>query len=196
MVNPRQITDFNRTTDQLQEFLLFAICVAGKNSRIQAQKLDDFLRLITNSYTAHNKYLPRDYFHAMRWAGGKGIDKWLRVVRMGQYNRIGKAFHAIACDNPDLRVITLEGLERVKGVGLKTSRFFMLHTWERAKCAVLDTHILKYLRDCGYDVPKSTPQSIKVYRKWESTFLYLYWPFRKELTLAEFDLKIWKKYAK
>ena len=31
MINPSQITDFNRSTEQLQEFLLFCLFVAGKN---------------------------------------------------------------------------------------------------------------------------------------------------------------------
>lgn len=197
MVNPRQITDFNRTTDQLQEFLLFSIVVAGKKSKIQAQKLDEFLCLICGDYARDNGELPQDNFTALRWsvANLRLYDR-LRDVRIGQYNRIGLAFTKLASEMPDLKTITLQGLERIKGIGPKTARFFLLHSRENAGCAVLDTHILKYLRECGYDAPKTTPQSRLQYRKLEIRFLELWEKTNNRLSLAEFDLKIWKKYAK
>ena len=40
MVNPYDITNYNRTQNELQEFLLFTIVVAGKTAYIQAQKQD------------------------------------------------------------------------------------------------------------------------------------------------------------
>ena len=46
MVNPYDITNYNRTQNELQEFLLFTIVVAGKTAYIQAQKLDQFLKSV------------------------------------------------------------------------------------------------------------------------------------------------------
>ena len=43
MINPYQITNYDRSSSELEEFLLFCIVVAGKTAYIQAQKLEDFL---------------------------------------------------------------------------------------------------------------------------------------------------------
>lgn len=43
MIDPNNITKFYRTEAELEEFLLFCIIVAGKNSKIQAKKLAEFL---------------------------------------------------------------------------------------------------------------------------------------------------------
>jgi thermostable 8-oxoguanine DNA glycosylase len=69
-----------------------------------------------------------------------------------------------------------------------------LHTRKDARVAALDTHILKYMRDCGYEVPKSTPGSKKQYKKIEEQFLQL--ADESGQTVADFDLSIWKKYSK
>jgi hypothetical protein len=43
MIDPYNITNYNRTEGELQKFLLFCIVVAGKTAYIQAQKLEEFL---------------------------------------------------------------------------------------------------------------------------------------------------------
>lgn len=37
---------------------------------------------------------------------------------------------------------------------MKTSRFFLLHSRENIKVAVLDTHIIKWLSHIGYEETK------------------------------------------
>jgi hypothetical protein len=197
MIDPKNITNYNRTVDQLQEFLMFAIVVAGKNSKIQAQKLDEFLDLICADYANDHGELPQDNFTALRWSvANLKLYDHLRAVRMGQYNRIGLAFTKLAGEMPDLKTITLQGLERIKGIGLKTSRFFLLHSFKGAKCAVLDTHVLKYLADCGFEVPKSTPQNPTTYRRLEKEFINMWLETAPRITLANFDLRVWKLYSK
>ena len=44
-VDPYNITKYNRTKAELECFLLFCIVVAGKTAYIQAQKLDEFLKI-------------------------------------------------------------------------------------------------------------------------------------------------------
>ena len=44
MIDPKKVTKYNRNKTQLQEFLLYCICVAGKKSEIETRKLDKFLR--------------------------------------------------------------------------------------------------------------------------------------------------------
>ena len=199
MIKPSQITDYNRGTEALQEFLLFAVVVAGKNSMIQATKLDNFLLLLTNSYTAHNHVRPLDYFDAIRWAEPIGVAKWLKVARMGQYTRITKAFCSIAEAEPNLKIVTAAELAKIEGIGPKTSRFFVLHTQKNARCAALDTHILKHMKAEHPDeyvrsiVPKSTPSG-NLYNVLEQKFLEMV--DKTDMTVAEYDLKVWNSYSK
>ena len=44
MITPTSITNYNRTEEELEEFLMFAILVAGKGAEMQAKKLDEFLK--------------------------------------------------------------------------------------------------------------------------------------------------------
>ena len=48
MITPSLITLYNRNQDELEEFLLFAILVAGKKASTTAQKLDSFLDMRKN----------------------------------------------------------------------------------------------------------------------------------------------------
>lgn len=161
---------------------------------MQAKKLDEFLNLIVKDFYGDEEYIGT-WFELLSQCTESYIRQKLEAVKMGQYFRIARAIGDIVYDLPNLKTITIEGLERYRGVGPKTARFFMLHSFKGAKCAVLDTHILKYLRDCGYDAPKSTPQNSNAYRKLEIRFLELWEKTNQGLSLAEFDLKIWKKYS-
>lgn len=181
MINPRQITNFQRTEAELQEFLLFCVCVAGKSSEQQAVKLDKFL---TCPEDAH----PFQYICDLNFCGLLRIE--LENVKMGQYTRIGKAFTAIANANLDLRTCSLKDLEAIPGVGPKTARFFMLHSREGQEVAVLDTHILSWMRARGWKAPKATP-SQPLYGKLEVAFLMeCVWSGQSPATL---DLAIWKE---
>jgi thermostable 8-oxoguanine DNA glycosylase len=77
---------------------------------------------------------------------------------------------------------------------MKTSRFYAMHSRENAVYAVLDTHILAYMREnMGIiDAPRSTPTSQRQYLTLEQTYLAHYnnLPTPKP-SLAEFDLQIW-----
>jgi len=93
----------------------------------------------------------------------------------------------------NLRTCTLEDLLKIHGVGNKTARFFLLHTRAGCEYAVLDTHILKWMRNRGEDVPKSTPTNSKVYRELEKRFRYLSRLAHPSLTDAQIDLLIWSE---
>jgi len=92
-----------------------------------------------------------------------------------------------------LRTCSIDELESIFGIGRKTSRCFVMHSRRNAQCAGLDTHILKFLRSKGHDVPKSTPGSKKKYLEIEN--LFLKYAKKSNKTIAKFDLDIWKKYA-
>lgn len=176
MIDPKAITNFSRTKEELEEFLMFAIVVAGKSSAQQAVKLDRFIKDIGGT------------FDVMRKMTQNEIRSHLETVRMGQYTRISKAFFKII--HLDLTNALLEEIEAA--VGPKTARFFLLHSRPNQNVAVLDTHILKYMREKGISAPKQTPSN---YRKFEVLFLDLFKSFGAGLSLAEFDLKIWSERA-
>jgi thermostable 8-oxoguanine DNA glycosylase len=180
MINPRQITNFKRTEAELQEFLLFCVCVAGKSSEQQAVKLHNFL-------VTGEAFTP---FGLIRYIGATNLRIELETVKMGQYTRICKAFMAIVNANLDLTTCSLKDLEAIPGVGPKTARFFMLHSREGQEVAVLDTHILGWMRSRGWKAPKATP-SQPLYGKLEVAFLMeCVWGGQSPATL---DLAIWKE---
>ena len=194
MITPTNITNYNRTQAELEEFLLFTILVAGKTAKTQAIKLDSFLsnHPLKNGTLNDKKDSPFDFIQ--RLIDLKMLKIWMKDCKLGQYNRLENAFVGIMQFKGKLDSVTLDELESISGIGSKTSRFFLLHSRPDQKIAVLDTHILKYMSKQGYNVPKVTPSDKKKYRKIEEDFLYEAKILRKNP--AELDLEIWKSYSK
>jgi len=187
-VNPTDITDFNRDTNQLESFWLFCMFVAGKNSDYASRCLT---RLI------HAAKLGQDIgeegvFNYFKSIGQVGVHNALVASKVGQYVRLTKGI--MQSLDLDLRTCTLDDLLAIHGVGNKTARFFLLHTREGCDYAVLDTHILAWLRDNGVeDAPKNTPTCSEKYKELEKKFRYLsrlYYPY---LSDAQIDLVIWSE---
>lgn len=192
MIDPTKITNFERTLPELEEFLMFAICVAGKNSFQQAAKLDLLLTALRD-HTEIPDFRPFKAIHQME--DENCLIECLREVKMGQYNRISTAFRGISFYLSGgginfLSWIELKYLECIKGIGMKTARFFVMHSRPNQMVACLDTHILKWLAAKGHEVPKSTPQGDK-YLALEKIFL----DYAKEMSMmpADLDLKIWNE---
>lgn len=181
MINPTTITNYNRTEAELEEFLMFTILVAGKNSRQQAKKLDQFL-----SYYPSNRS-PFGYLEHI--IANYCLTKEMMRHKLGQYKRIGHAFKEILKFKGRLKEVTIEELESVNGIGSKTARFFVLHSRPNIECAVLDTHILKWLaKATGIGMPKQTP-SKKKYGTIEQLFLTE--ARIRGISPADLDLQIW-----
>ena len=183
LIDPKKITNFTRTQAELQSFFLFGLFCAGKNSDYAAKCL---ARLLVNR-TGDTP------FQILKELGETGIHNALVASRIGQYGRLTKA--VMDAVDLDLSTCTLEELMKVHGVGQKTARFFLLHTRPDCQCAVLDTHILKWLRDNQVDAPQNTPTSVKQYKDLEEKFLFLAninFPF---MSIADVDLTLWMKYS-
>jgi thermostable 8-oxoguanine DNA glycosylase len=183
MITPTTITNYNRTEEELEEFLMFAILVAGKGAEQQAKKLDQFLR-----YHMALGLTPFETIDCLNLTGS--VRRQMESFKLGQYNRIESAFQGILQFQGRLKTVTVEELESVKGISSKTSRFFILHTRPNARIACLDTHILAHMRDdLGIDTPKTTP-SKKKYLELEKKLLDIIDKSGK--TFAEYDLDVWK----
>jgi len=195
MIDPYKITNFNRNQYELEEFLLFCIVVAGKTAYIQAQKLNDFL-VSVNTRLCMPEYI--NPFQSLKSAEQHGIlMEEIQKAKLGQYKKIYAGFKYISEHNLDLRKTTTEQLELVPGVGMKSSRFFLLHSDETYKdnIAILDTHILKFIKEnIDNRAPKSTPTIRVTYKYWEDVFLY--WCELNNKNVADFDLEVWKSYAR
>lgn len=192
MIDPTNITNYNRTEAELEEFLMFCIMVAGKNAKQTAKKLDSFL------FGTLGIISPLDWIQNLVNLEKNGISKnfplmyCMKQHKLGQYKRLQSAFTGIIQFKNKLKSVSVEELESISGIGSKTSRFFVLHSRPNQRVAVLDTHILKWMYAQGYDVPKMTPPKGK-YAMIEKDFLTECDNAGK--TPAEFDLEIWKTYS-
>lgn len=185
MIVPEKITNYNRTEAELEEFLMFAILVAGKTAKTQAKKLEQFL-----SNCPYAKYTP--FQHLEYLVKTNTLTAEMMQYKLGQYKRLLIAFLGILRFKGNLKNVTIDELESISGIGSKTARFFVLHSRPDAKVAVLDTHILKWMSEKGYKVPKVTPTK-KKYGEIEKLFLQE--AINHQLTPADLDLEIWKSYA-
>ena len=194
-VDPYNITKYNRTKAELECFLLFCIVVAGKTAYIQAQKLDEFLTSINKRLMMPEHVSP---FQSLKSANQHGIlMEEILKAKLGQYKKIYNGFKYITEREYDLTRMNPDLLERIPGVGMKTSRFFLLHSDINYKdvIAILDTHILKFIKENIDDrAPKSTPTIRVTYKYWED--LFLYWCQCNNKNVADFDLEVWKSYAR
>lgn len=182
-INPSKITNFHRDDEELQAFAMFAIAVAGKKATQTADKIYTFLGWAKNNETPFGflSRLKRD----------EHLDICLRHLKIGQYRRIHNAYLGIL--NLDLSTCTFDDLIKVRGIGPKTANFFLLHSREGYSGAVLDTHILRWMRERhGVATPKSTPQG-KSYQKYAAIAEQLIRSSYPDKSLADADLIIWRE---
>lgn len=186
MIDPFNITKFDRTKAELEEFWLFCLVVAGKTASTQAKLLDGFLKSCE-----FDGDTPFEIIQSLVY--DDDLLDMIKLSRLGQYNRLAKAFQQSL--TLDLATCTVDDLERIHGVGPKTARFFLLHSRKNARVAALDTHILKHLKANGVAVKSEvTPSSKKEYRKLEEEFLKL--ADSAQMSPADYDLTVWTQYTK
>ena len=188
-INPKKITDFNRTKADLELFAVFAVCVAGKKAQQTADKVNEHFRDVQ---TLTKQLTPFETIKSL--IGANIFGGYLQHARFGQYKRIYRALRDLAESSIDLKTCTVEDLEAIHGIGPKTSRFIIMHSRPNQRLATLDTHILRWMRDQGIETPKATPQSKKLYKELEDKFLTLC--DKCAILPSQLDLKIWKKYSK
>ena len=188
MINPLEVTNYNRSQSELQEFLLFCINVAGKKSAVEAPKLEVFLQRVKDLTGAD---LPFDGLRILKKEGK--LQSILHWAAISPYRQRYNSYQDVLSLG-DLRAVTLPTLMRVRGVGLKTARFFLSHSREDFDEPMLDTHILQFLRDQGYrDAPKSTPQNEGLYNYYANVFKMFARTSGQSVT--DLDLTIWKQYS-
>jgi len=191
MINVNTVTNYNRTGYELEEFLVFSICVANKPAPRIAESVDKLLKDM--HWQAHPLLSIRDY---CRSQGVKRFAAKLHHYGITPHNQkagfLYDAARAVHNKGLMLRTCTLEQLMEIKGVSHKTANFFLTHSREDYDYPVLDTHILKFLRDCGVDAPMATPSSPKRYKELAEEFMR---HVPEGCSVADYDLYLWRKYS-
>jgi len=185
LVDPNNITNFNCDYKELQLVLLFWISAAGKKASVSASNLEKLMK------TGFELFDTDEPFEIIRNFGPK-LPEILRSHGFGCFNNKSRSMLDLAYSNIDLKTCSVLDLEQIKGIGAKTARCFLLHSRSNCRFAGLDTHVLKYMKEIGIDVPKSTPNG-KKYLELEKKFLELADASGK--SIAEFDLEIWRRYS-
>lgn len=192
MIDPRDVTKYDRDDYELEEFMLFCIIVASKIASIQARKLDKFINLF-NPVTIQLKRVFTPFGLIRNLNREKKLEEALKKVRLSPYKKLIRCFSEISEADLNLRNCKVQDLEKIYGIGPKTARYFIMHSRKGQRIATLDRHILQWLRELGHDVPKSTPTSTK-YKKIEALFLKE--ADQREMLPEELDLQIWKQKQK
>ena len=185
LVDPNNITKFDCSNHELQLVLLFWIAAAGKKASTSARCLESLM------LHGSDKFGSQEPFEIIRRFGNELPDV-LKSHGFGCFNNKAKSMTDLASRNIDLTSCSVSDLEDVRGIGPKTARCFLMHSRKNVRHAGLDTHVLKYMRENGIEVPKSTPSG-KKYLELENVFLEM--ADRSGKSLAEFDLEIWRHYS-
>lgn len=188
-IDPDNITNYNLNQEELEHVILFWVCAAGKNGHTSAKALDNFLNYwkkelkLSSPFEIIKKIINENF----------GLAHSLKEFGIGCFNCKSITFKELAFSSIDLKKCDISELERIKGIGNKTSRCFLIHSRPNQRLAGLDRHILYYLKELGISDVVNTPSG-KKYREIEEKFLKLVDASGK--TVSEFDLEIWKKYRK
>lgn len=165
---------------ELQSRLIFSVIVAGKTAV--------FARNVIDKLFSKYKKLPFDIID--QWIKEDKLEQKLREARSGNYGKLVRCLPLLIKLNP--KSVTLEELELIPGIGPKTSRFYHLWIGKNTRCAALDTHVLKFLKDLGYKSTKSTPTG-KKYRELEEAFLNEC--EKRGLSPNQLDADVWVAYS-
>lgn len=186
MIDAYDVTKFDRTECELQEYLMFCLAVAGKKATVIAGKLNELLS---------GRSEDEDPFsYILRLEGCGSLEDELKRVRMGKYSLLGKAYPTVArLFSGRLSTAPISELEQVAGIGPKTARYFALHSRrDPGQIAVIDTHVMKYLRHIGHAVPGKLPTRSN-YGRLERLMIDA--ASASGMSMADFDLAVWSHYA-
>jgi thermostable 8-oxoguanine DNA glycosylase len=174
--------------DEVQARLMYAVIVAGKSAKFANAVMG---RWFKDNVTAGDT----STFQIVRRLKDAGmLEESFRKARTGNYGKLTAAMSQAVDMDIDLLTCTPQDLEKIKGIGPKTSRFFIMWIRPDAIHAALDVHILRWMKGRGFDVPKSTPQSPQKYAQIEQWFIAE--ACRMSMTPRELDFMIWEEGSK
>lgn len=189
MIDPANITNFNRTNDELEEFAIFSVLVAGKNSNVIAKRIPEVLCIDT---------MQTFNFTPFSFLANLGLERTADVLRgagIAPYNRKARTLTELTNRGFDLRTCSFADLESVWGISYKTSRMIIVHSRPNVRTVIPDTHIRKGInRYFAFDpLPDHPPRNKKEFQRWENRFLYICDKLEREP--ASLDLEWWREFS-
>jgi thermostable 8-oxoguanine DNA glycosylase len=191
VIDPDNPTNYDRTPEELEEWLLFCVMAAFRSGHKAAIAVDKLLNMTDTDGSESPFEIIRRYYAVC--PSNDGLRRAIYNTGIGLWRQKTLAIRtAVLCWSGDnLRSIQLDALQSIAGIGPKTARFFILHSRRDANVAALDVHILRHMRTAwGLAVPKQTPQSKRRYAAIEQLFLVKARELGK--TPAELDIEIWR----
>lgn len=190
----RRGTKVKISREELEARVIYASVVAGKSADF-ADEACKRLWVLLKAYKGRQGSPEENspFWRIRRVIAKHGSpDYILRLARTGNYTKLTKCLHELVIADVDLATCKPSELEAIHGIGPKTSRFFITWTRPEARYAVLDTHILRWMRKRGHDAPESTP-SMPRYKVLEDLFLAE--ADKLGLTPRQLDYALWKQAA-
>jgi hypothetical protein len=183
------------SSNELHYRLFYSVIVAGKTAKFAEVKT----KLLFSDAQVGECGWPNvlKFLTDKKSEGTLAIQSLLHSCRVGNYKKITRMIDELLATQIDLRNCTPSELEKIHGIGLKTSRFFIMWTRpaeETNALAALDVHILRYMREVmGENAPKQTPTNPKVYEYLERKFVQR----ASELGMSsrQLDELIWTTYS-
>lgn len=202
MIDPTSVICYNRNPWELEEFLMFCILVAGKNAKTTARLQEELL----NYCQLHQKRKMGPFeliYETFKFSKQNSVFVLpslackMKGIGFGCYNLKAKSLWMMAeriHEGLDISKCSVEDLESVIGIGPKTARFFLVFSRpDQNDIAVLDTHVLRFLREeHNVECPMQTPSGRK-YKEIESKYVEIV--KKSGMTMAQYDLNIWKIYS-
>jgi hypothetical protein len=188
------------TRPELQYWILFSMAVAGKGAKVTEEKMILFLHNLPNPGISGSQdgaivHLRKEGtpFERVQYLISQGkLLYQMRKIKLGKYTLLNKGFRAAL--SLDLDNLDVEKLDAIPGIGPKSARMIMMYGFpDQKEYAVLDTHLLKWLKAHGHDVPAATPDG-KVYERLEK--IVLTEAKTRNMTARQFDTMVWQTYAK
>jgi len=198
-VNPADIPEV-MTRANLEWWILFTIAVAGKTAKQIEKKMRAFFDLEPRRLNDGDPIPPFTIVEIMIQNGELGRN--LRKVKLGKYTLLNKGFRKAITLDLDLLASAdfphaLDLLTVVPGLGPKGARMILMYAFphHQNQWVVLDTHILRWLREQGIaDVPRATPPEGRTYKRLEREFKVL--ADARNLTTRQLDTDIWTAYSR
>lgn len=194
----------------VEKFFLLCCFVAGKGALRQQTCLDVFLSLLEEACPVHDttpfsrlhrfwvqagRPVPSMGAAAARLADNFPLTEMLKQSRSGQYTRLTRLLCCLlqAWEQQRDMLFTWDQYRfaTIPGVGLKTSSFFLINSRPNQHVAVLDTHVLSYMREHNLHprVPNATPGNPRVYAELEK--VWLIHCAEHGMSPQQFDFKVW-----
>jgi|SRR5262245_22128702 len=178
LVEPTRLTNYQRSSDELEALVIYSVMAWGR----EASRAQRAVSVLLDHCPAGAS--PFDRIRAALAAGT--LRAAIESTRIGDYAKRTRAL--VRAVEHDPRTVDVDTLSSC--VGLKSARLVILHSRADASCAVLDRHVLAYLRDLGYHVPeRDTPRNPRRYATLERYVLAECQ--RQGRHPAELDLTTW-----